>query len=149
MTRPIPKGFHTLTPHITVKDAPAAIEFYAKAFGAKELRRHEMMGKVSHADVQIGDSIVMLNDEFSEQGVSAPSGDGPGFRINIYVEDADAVFQRAVDAGVEVVFPLADMFWGDRYGMVKCPLGYHWSIATRKEDLSAEEIEERSKQAFA
>src|SRR5579884_1798025 len=129
----IPEGMHTLTPHITVKNAAKAIEFYKQAFGAKELDRSLTPdGRIMHARVQIGDSTLMLNDEFPEMGGNtAPENGKTGLRLQLYVPDADRTFNDAVAAGALPTMPPADMFWGDRYGTVNDPFGYSWSIATR------------------
>lgn len=146
--QPVPPGFHTITPHLTVKGAAKAIEFYERAFGAEVVARNEMpgTGMVMHATLMIGDAPIMLNDEFP-QGASAP-GDSSPVAIHLYTEDADGLFERAVKAGAQVLFPLEDTFWGDRYGLVKDPFGHHWSIATHLEDLTPEEIMTRAAKAF-
>jgi PhnB protein len=149
--RPIPEGYHTLTPHIVVKGAAQAIDFYKKAFGAKEIGR--MPGpdgkSIIHADIVIGDSHLMLVDEFPEMNCFGPqSVGGSPVTIHLYVEDADAFFKQAVAAGAQERMPLADMFWGDRYGQITDPFGHTWSIATHKEDLTTEEMIKRSKAAF-
>ena len=149
MTKPIPAGFTNLTPHIIVKNAAQAIEFYKKAFGAEEISRHEMGPTITHAALRIGNAMLMLNDEFPDQGVLAPPEQGGGVTLHIYVEDVDVTYRRAVDAGVEVLFPLEDTFWGDRYALVKDPYGHRWSLASHIEDLTPEQIAERAKQAFA
>lgn len=139
----VPEGMHTVTPHLVVQNAAGAIEFYRKAFGAKELSRHAGLdGKaIMHAEIQIGDSRVFLNDEFPEWGSRSPKSiGGTGVTIHLCVEDADAVFNQAVKAGAEVVMPLMDMFWGDRYGTVKDPSGHQWSIAHHIKDPTPEEI---------
>ena len=148
---PVPTGFHTITPHLVVKNAAKAIEFYRKAFGADLLFCNEIeaTGQVLHARLGIGDSIVMLNDEFPDQGVCGPSEKGSAVTIHLYVPDVDAVFKRAVEAGCQVTMPLADMFWGDRYGTLKDPFGHSWSVASCKEQLSEETMRERAKEAFA
>jgi uncharacterized glyoxalase superfamily protein PhnB len=149
-TSPVPEGFHTITPHLVVDGAAAAIEFYQKAFGAKEnARMPSPDGKIMHAEIAIGDSLLMLNDEFPDWGKRGPrSLGGSAVTIHLYVEDADAVMQRAIQAGAKVTMPLQDMFWGDRYGQVEDPYGHRWSIATHKEDVSFGEMERRAKQAF-
>jgi PhnB protein len=149
--KPIPEGFHTLTPHLVVKGADKAIDFYKKAFGAKEVGR--MPGPdgktIMHADLIIGDSHLMLVDEFPDMGCLGPqSVGGSPVSIHIYVEDVDTFFKQALAAGAQEKMPLTDMFWGDRYGMVADPFGHTWSIATHKEDLNVEEITNRSKAAF-
>jgi PhnB protein len=130
MPTPIPAGFNTVTPHLVVKGAADAIEFYAKAFGAKETERHDMHGAVVHATVRIGDSNVMVNDEFPDMGALGPQPGQPSpVTVHLYVEDVDAVFAQATAAGAEVVMPLADMFWGDRYAFLRDPFGHSGSIA--------------------
>lgn len=136
--QPVPEGFTTVTPHLVVRDAAAALDFYKKAFGAVERFRMPMGGKIGHAEFQIGGSIVMLADEFEGMS-SAPQGSSP-VNIHLYVPDADAVFRRATSAGASVKMPMTDMFWGDRYGAVTDPFGHCWSIATHVKDLSPEEI---------
>jgi len=153
MTKPIPEGFHSLTPALVVNDAAAAIEFYRRAFGAVELSRAIAPDgvKVWHADLRIGDSRLMLNDAFPEQGSHGPDPEkgAVGFSIWLYVEDVDAVFQRAVDAGATVQMPVSDQFWGDRFGGLRDPFGHSWAIATRVEDVSAEESRRRAEQFSA
>ncbi len=150
--RQIPEGYHTLTPALIVHNAAEAIEFYKRAFGAQELGRMAAPDgqRVWHAELQIGDSRLMLGDEFPDMGdCRAPTSlGGTTTSIHLYVEDADAVFQRALDAGATVSMPLMDAFWGDRYGKVTDPFGHQWGIATRQEEVSEEEIERRA-QAFA
>jgi len=145
--KPIPDGYHTLTPYMTVRDAAKAIEFYKQAFGAVEkgiMKGPD--GKILHAELRIGDSLFMLADEFPEFGSLSPqSTGGAGMGLHIYVEDADAAFDRAVKAGANVEMPVSDMFWGDRYGKLADPFGHKWSIATHKADLSMEEMEQGMK----
>jgi uncharacterized glyoxalase superfamily protein PhnB len=140
--KPIPEGFHTLTPHITVRDAAGAIDFYKKALNAQVINRSDMPnGKVMHASLKIGDSILMLNDEFPEWGgAPAPRGDAPGFAIHVYVENVDKLFAQAVAAGATVKMPLMDQFWGDRYGHIVDPYGFRWALATHVRDVSGEEM---------
>src|ERR1700733_8506122 len=140
----IPEGYHTLTPSITVRGAERAIEFYKKAFGAAERGVAKGPdGKVMHAELLIGDSILMLADEFPQFGSLSPQTiGGSGTGLHIYVEDVDAAFDRAIAAGGIVEMPLAEMVWGDRYGKLIDPFGHKWSIATRVRDMSPEEIEE-------
>jgi uncharacterized glyoxalase superfamily protein PhnB len=149
--KPIPDGFHTITPHIVVKGAAKAIDFYKAAFGAEELGRHGMPdGTIMHALLKIGDSMLMLNDEFPQMGAKGPQTlGGTATTLNLYVQDADKAFQRAVNAGATVKMPIADMFWGDRYGMVSDPFGHSWSIATHKQDLTPQQIMEAAKTAMA
>jgi PhnB protein len=143
----IPEGYHTLTPYMTVRDAARAVEFYKQAFGAVE--RGVMKGpdgKIMHAELKIGDSIFMLADEFPEFGSMSPlSTGGSGMGLHIYSEDVDKAFDRAVKAGAKVDMPVADMFWGDRYGKLADPFGHKWSIATHKADLSPEEMDKGMK----
>jgi PhnB protein len=141
--KPIPEGFHSLTPHITVRDGAGAIEFYKKALNAQVLNVAKMPnGKIMHASLKIGDSILMLNDEFPELGGAlAPRGEAPGFAIHAYVEDVDKLFAQAVSAGAKVTMPLMDQFWGDRYGHVVDPYGFKWALATHVRDVTPEEMQ--------
>lgn len=148
---PVPEGFHTVTPHLVFDNAAQAIDWYKKGLGAEEkLRSIGPDGKIMHAELQIGNSLIMLNDAMGG-GRSAKTFGGSPIALWIYVPDCDALFNRAVAAGGQVapgpMGQLADQFWGDRCGMFTDPFGYHWTIATRKEDLSHEEINERA-QAF-
>ena len=147
----IPKGYHTITPFMTVRDAARAIEFYKQAFGAKEKGVMKGPGgKVMHAELVIGDSIIMLADEFPEFGSLSPqSTGGSGTGLHIYIEDVDSAFDRAVKAGATVEMPVADMFWGDRYGKLRDPFGHKWSIGTHKADLSMEEMKKGMDEALA
>lgn len=144
-----PEGFTDITLHLTVKGAADYVEFLKKAFNAKEIDRSSMPdGRLMHATVRIGDSYIMLNDHFPEMGAHPiPEGDWP-LRINLYVADSDAQWAQAIAAGCIVVFPLQDQFWGDRYGQVRDPKGFVWSIATRKEHLTKAELDERAKKMF-
>jgi len=149
---PIPEGYHSLTPSLTVRGAAGAIDFYKRAFGAVELSRAVAPDgqRLWHAELQIGDSRLMLSDEFPEQGGQAPAPSGAvGFSIWLYVEDVDAVFKRALEAGAEEKMPVSDMFWGDRFGGLQDPFGHNWSIATRKEHVSEEEMRRRADQFTA
>lgn len=153
MSHPIPEGLHTIIPHLVVKGASEAIEFYQRAFGAEELSRMPMPGpdgqmKLGHAELQIGDSRLFLADEFPEYGSTGPTGRS-SVTIHLYVTDADAAFSRAVEAGATVRMPLTDMFWGDRYGVLVDPFGHDWSIAEHLEDLTPEQMQERMALAFA
>jgi uncharacterized glyoxalase superfamily protein PhnB len=144
--RPIPEGYRTATPSLTVQDADGAIAFYTRAFGAQELSR--ALGpdgkQIWHATIKIGDSIIMLNDEFPEMNCLSPKSlGGTPSQIFLYVEDADAVWDQAVKAGATVAMDLMDAFWGDRCGTITDPYGHQWSIATHKEDLAYEEIMRR------
>jgi PhnB protein len=143
----IPSGYRTLTPSLTVHDAAGAIDFYKRAFGATELRRSAAPDgkRVFHADLQIGDSRLMLSDEFPEMGGKGgpKSLGGTPVTLWMYVEDVDAVFKQAVAAGGKELSPVNDMFWGDRYGSLEDPFGHVWSIATRVEDVPDEELRRR------
>jgi PhnB protein len=150
--KPIPEGQHTLTPHLVVRGAGKAIDFYKKAFGAKEKSR--MVGpdgkSILHAEIQIGDSWIYLVDEMPEMGARSPQAlGGTTVSIHVYVEDADAVFNQAVVAGAKAEMPLADMFWGDRFGKLTDPFGHEWTVATHKEDVTPEEMKKRAAAAFA
>ena len=152
MAQAIPDGHHTITPHLVIKGASDAIEFYKRAFGAEELSRMPMPGpdgqmKLGHAELQIGDSRLFLADEFPEYGSTGPDGHSPVV-LHLYVPDTDATFNRAVEAGATATMPPADMFWGDRYGKLVDPFGHHWSIATHLEDLTPEQMQERMAAAF-
>lgn len=151
MTKPIPDGFHSITPIFVMKDTRKAIDFYKKAFGAEE--RFLMPGPggkgVAHAEIKIGDSIVMLADEMPgmpHKSVETIGASGVG--LNLYVPDADASFKRALAAGAKQETPMADMFWGDRAGQVKDPFGLSWWIMTHTRDLTPEQIEDGAKKAF-
>lgn len=149
--KPIPDGFHALTPHLTVRDGAKMIEFYKKAFGAVELSRFPgPSGGIMHALLKIGDSVLMLNDEFPEMKCYSPlSFEGTPVTISLCVTNVDEVFQRAVNAGASAVMPVQDMFWGDRYGQVKDPSGHLWEISTHKEDLTPAEMTQRAEEFFA
>ena len=142
-TKPIPDGMHALTPHLVCRNASAAIAFYGKAFGAVELSRLPgPEGKLMHAMVRIGDSSLMLVDEFPDCGAFGPQSlKGSPVTIHLYVTDVDATVERAVAAGAKVTMPVSDMFWGDRYGRIEDPFGHQWSIATHIRDLSPQEIQ--------
>lgn len=147
---PVPEGFHTLSPHIVVENASGAIDFYKKAFAAKEIMRMpEPGGKVMHAELKIGDSILMMCEACPESGATAPTkAGGSGVTLHLYVADADAAMQRAADAGATITMPAQDMFWGDRFGQLTDPFGHAWSIATHIEDLTDEEIGKRAAEAL-
>lgn len=149
--KPIPEGMHSITPHLTCAGAAEAIEFYKRAFEATELARMAGPGgKLMHAMLKIGDSMIMLVDEFPEWGGTGPKTlNGTPVTIHLQVPDADAVFNRAVAAGATVKMPIADMFWGDRYGMVIDPFGHSWSIATHIKDMTPQEMEQAGRDAFA
>lgn len=149
--KPIPEGYRTLTPYLVCRSAGDAIEFYKQAFGAQEyLRMPGPAGKITHAELKIGDSMVFLCDAFGETGSASP--EAPGSRVIslfLYVEDVDSTFSRAVGAGARIEMPVEDMFWGDRYGKLTDPFGHQWSIATHKEDVAPEELARRAQSYFA
>jgi PhnB protein len=149
--KPIPEGYHSVIPYIVVDGANEAIEFYKRALGATErFRMPTPAGKVSHAELQVGDSVVMLSDPAPERGVKAPAkGEGESFGIMVYVPDVDSVFKKAVDGGATVTMPLENQFWGDRYGKIRDPWGHSWHLATHIEDVSPEEMEKRVQAATA
>jgi PhnB protein len=148
--KPIPEGYHTITPYLAVQDAAKAIDFYKRAFGAKEIMRMDgPPGKIGHAELQIGDSRIMLADEMPGMSRSPKSLGGSPVGIFLYVENVDSVFNQAVSAGAKVTAPLEDMFWGDRYGKLDDPFGHSWSVATHKEDVAPQEMAKRSKEAMA
>ena len=147
MGHPIPEGHHAITPHLVIKGAAEAIEFYKKAFAAEVLSQMPFPApdgttRLGHAELRIGDSKLFLADEFPEFGSVGPVGGSP-VTIHLYVTDADAAFARAVEAGATASMPPVDMFWGDRYGKVVDPFGHHWSIAEHLEDLTPAQVMER------
>lgn len=149
----IPEGMHTITPHLVIKGANQAIEFYKNAFGA-EVKGGVFQGpdgKVMHAEIKIGDSVVMLADEFPGMGdCSSPQTlGGTTTSLNIYTENVDQLFDRAVKAGATVTMPLANQFWGDRYGQVKDPFGHLWALGQHVEDVAPPEMERRAREMFA
>ena len=147
--KPIPEGYHTLTPYLVVKGGAAALDFYAKAFGATELyRMAEPSGKVRHAEMRIGDSRFMLADEHPEVGAVAPPATGGHYvTFMVYLPDVDAVFKRAIAAGATEVRPVQLQFYGDRAGIVRDPFGHEWMLATHVEDVPPEEIERRARES--
>jgi PhnB protein len=149
--KPIPEGLSTLTPYLAVDDAAAAIEYYKRAFGAKErtlMRGPD--GSIGHAELEIGDARFMLSDPFPQSATTSPRQlGGTSASVFMYVEDVDAVVEKAIDEGATITMEVADQFWGDRFGTITDPFGHVWSIATHIEDLTPEEIEERAKQFFA
>lgn len=149
--KPIPEGYHSVTPYLIVRGGGAAIEYYQKAFGAVELFRIPAPGgKVGHAEIKIGDSIIMLADEHPDMGYNGPQTiGGSAVSLMIYVEDVDTVFERAVTAGATVKQALEDKFYGDRSGTIVDPFGHIWHISTHKEDVPAEEMERRAKEHSA
>ena len=143
MVKPIPDGYHSVTPALTIKGAAEAIEFYKKAFGAQELNRFPGPdGKsIMHAEIKIGDSSIMLCDEMPQMGCLSPkSTGGPSGSIYLYVQNSDDVFNKAVSAGAKPKMPMMDGFWGDRIGSIEDPFGHVWTIATRKIEMSMEEV---------
>ena len=146
--RPIPEGFRTVTAQLTLDDAAAAIEWYKRAFGAQEVNRSlGPDGKIMHADITIGDSHIMLNDAM--MGMKGPKGyGGSPASFWLYVENSDALFKRAIEAGAKEQMPMADQFWGDRAGSIADPAGFSWWIASRKEDLALEDIRKRAEEVF-
>jgi PhnB protein len=145
--KPIPEGYHSVTPYLIVRGASDAIEFYKKAFGATELFRFPAPdGKVGHAEIKIGDSPIMLADEYPQMGYNSPQSiGGSPVSLMIYVEDVDTVFSRAVESGATLKEAVQDKFYGDRIGSVVDPFGHVWHIATHKEDISIEEMQSRAK----
>jgi PhnB protein len=142
--KPIPDGYHSVTPYLIIKGAGNAIDFYKKAFGATELFRMDHEGKVGHAEIKIGDSPIMLADESPEMGNKSPTTlGGTPVSIMIYVEDVDTIFKRAIAAGGEQQKAVQDQFYGDRSGTLKDPFGHVWHVATHKEDVSPDEMEKR------
>jgi PhnB protein len=142
--KPIPDGYHSVTPYLIIKGAADAIEFYKKAFGATELFRMDHEGKVGHAEIKIGDSPIMLSDEHPELGYTSPTTlGGTPVSIMIYVDDVDTVFKQAIAAGGEQQKPVKDQFYGDRSGSLKDPFGHVWHVASHKEDVSPEEMDKR------
>jgi PhnB protein len=146
MVQPIPEGYRSVNVILTVDDAAKAIDFYKQAFGAEEISRLPMGDKIGHAELQIGDTRFMLNDEFPDMGNLSPkSRGGTTFGLVIYTDDADSAFQRAIDAGGKQTMPVENHFWGDRMGSLTDPFGHKWSIATHVEDVPPEQYEERMK----
>lgn len=147
--KPVPEGMHTVTPHLTCGGAADAIEFYKRAFGAVELTRLAgAAGKLMHAMIRIGDSSIMLVDEFPEHGSFGPKAmKNSPVTLHLYVDDVDGFVRRAVDAGAKITMPVADMFWGDRYGRLEDPFGHHWSVASHVRDVKPEEMQEAMRRA--
>jgi PhnB protein len=149
--KPVPEGYHTITPALSLDDAAGAIEFYKRALGAQERYRMPMAdGKIAHAELQIGDSIVMLSDMFEQShGITPKDAGGTTVSMFLYVDDCDNWFRRAVDAGATPTMEPEDQFWGDRFSRVRDPYGHDWAFATHVEDLSEEEMQRRSQEAMA
>jgi PhnB protein len=150
-TKPVPEGYHTVSAYLAVDDAERAIEYYTKAFGAKEVVRMSAPGgKIGHAELEIGDSRIMLSDPFPQASTRPPKDlGGTSASVFMYVEDVDALVKQATDAGATVTMEVADQFWGDRFGTITDPFGHVWSIATHVEDVSPEEMERRGREAMA
>ena len=148
--KPIPDGYHSVTPYLAVKQAADAIEFYKRAFGAKErMRLRAPGGKVGHAELEIGDSVVMIADEYPEMDFRSPDHyGGSAVSLHVYVNDVDAAFRRATEAGAKPLRSVQNQFYGDRTGTISDPFGHVWHLATHREDLSPEEIEKRAQAAF-
>ena len=147
----VPDGYRTVTAYLTVRDGARALDFYKRAFGARELMRMPGPGDaLMHAEIKIGDSIVMLSDESPEGGTRSPQSlGGTSGSLFLYVPNVDAAMARAVEAGCRVTMPAADMFWGDRFGRLVDPFGHHWGLATHKEDVAPKEIGRRAEAAMA
>ena len=148
---PIPEGFHTITPHLVVRNAAEAITFYKRAFGAEELTR--MNGpdgeSIMHAELRIGDSVLFLCGEFPEMGARSPQSiGGTPVTLHLYVDNVDRAYARTVEAGATAVMPPQDQFWGDRYAKVTDPFGHHWSLATHTEDVTPQQCAERAAKLF-
>ncbi|MBA3345164.1 MAG: VOC family protein [Gemmatimonadales bacterium] len=147
----VPPGYHTVTPNIVVEDAANALEFYKKAFGAEEtVRMPGPGGRIMHAEMRIGDSVMMIGEEMPDMGSNSPKkygGSPVGFYV--YVENVDAAWERAIDAGAQGTMPLTDMFWGDRVGKLEDPFGHSWSLAEHVKDLTPEEIDKGQEAFFA
>jgi PhnB protein len=150
-TKPIPDGYNTVSPYLAVEDAASAIDYYTKAFGAKEVVRMDAPGgKIGHAELKLGDSRIMLSDPFPQASTKPPKElGGTSASVFLYVEDVDALVKQAVDAGATVTMEVADQFWGDRFGTITDPFGHVWSIATHVEDVPPEEMAERARTAMA
>jgi PhnB protein len=148
---PVPAGYHSATPYLTVNDGAGALEFYKRALGAREVMRMDAPGgKIGHAEIRIGDSIIMLSDEFPGTSTKAPTSlGGASGSIMLYVPNVDAAFKKAVDAGCKSIMAPADMFWGDRFGKLEDPYGNQWSMATHKEDVPPKQMAARAKAAMA
>jgi len=148
--KPIPDGYHSITPSLTCRNAAQAIEFYKKAFGAQEIMRMPAPdGKIGHAELKIGDSLIMLNDEFPGMCAAPDAKAKPSNTLFLYVANVDDTFKRAIDAGAKSVMPVQDMFWGDRYGTITDPAGHHWGLATHKEDVAPEDMKKRAAEAMS
>jgi uncharacterized glyoxalase superfamily protein PhnB len=151
MTKSIPDGFTTITPHLVVADGAKAIEFYQQAFGAEELETHKSPDgtKVMHSRLKIGNALLLLAGEYPPHCLSPHSRGGASVFLHFYTEDVDAAFARAVKAGCTIAMPVTDMFWGDRYGQVVDPFGHPWAIATHKQDFTPAQVDANAREFFA
>jgi uncharacterized glyoxalase superfamily protein PhnB len=148
--KPVPERYHSLTPNLVVQNAAGAIDFYKKVFGATEIERHPGPdGKVIHAELKIGDSIIFVNDSMGKLASPAEAGASNPMYLHLYVPDADTIFNRALTAGARVDMPIQNMFWGDRYGKLTDPFGQQWGIATHVEDVAPEDLPRRQQEFFA
>ena len=148
---PVPAGYHTATPYLTVNDGNGALEFYKRALGAREVMRMAAPGgKIGHAEIRIGDSHIMLSDEFPGTSTKAPTSlGGTTGSIMLYLPNVDAAFKKAIDAGCKSIMAPTDMFWGDRFGKLEDPYGNQWAMATHKEDVPPKQMAERAKASMA
>ena len=148
--RAIPEGYHSISPSLTCKNAASAIDFYKSVFGATEIMRMPgPEGKIMHAELKIGDSIIFINDEFQGMAAAPTPGVTPSTYLFLYTEDVDSVYNRAVSMGSKVTMPLDNMFWGDRYGKVMDPFGHQWGVAQHVEDVAPDEMKRRQDAAMA
>ncbi|HTS63865.1 MAG TPA: VOC family protein [Candidatus Acidoferrales bacterium] len=149
--KPVPEGYHTATPYLTVHDAAKAIDFYKQAFGASEIMRMQgPNGKIGHAELRIGDSVVMLADEMPGSDMKSPQSLGGSCAgVFLYVTDVDTTYNKAVAAGAKSTMPLADQFWGDRFGKLTDPFGHSWALATHKENVAPDEMKRRAEAQMA
>ena len=146
MVKPIPEGYHSVTPYLIVDDAKGALEFYEEAFGAEEKFRLPMGDRIGHAEIKIGDSFIMLADEFPDMGHLGPKArGGTTVSLMVYVPDVDSAFKKALAAGAKADRPVENQFWGDRMGTLSDPFGHKWSLATHVEEVSEQELETRMK----
>ena len=150
MAKPIPEGYHSVTPYLIVDDAKGALDFYRRAFGAEEKFRMPMGDRIGHAEIKIGDSFVMLADEFPDMGHLGPkSRGGPTASLVVYVPDVDAAFRKAIEAGAKQQRPVEDQFWGDRMGTLTDPFGHQWTLATHIKEVPPEEMQQRMEEFAA
>ncbi len=148
--RAIPEGYHSISPSLTCKNAASAIDFYKSVFGATEIMRMPgPEGKIMHAELKIGDSIIFINDEFPGMAAAPAPGVTPSTYLFLYTEDVDSVYNRAVSMGSKVMMPLDNMFWGDRYGKVMDPFGHQWGVAQHVEDVAPDDMKRRQDAAMA